>query len=218
MNDVILELKNVWKTYQAGDIEITALKDFSYAFIEGSFNIITGPSGSGKSTLIRVAGLLEKPTKGNVLIKGKNLSNLKERSMSSFVQNEIGFIFQNSNLIPSLNVLENVKLSMNPKDEEHAKKLLQKVEFNKFNKFPHELSFIEEQRVTIARAMINDHSLILADEPTGELHRDEALKIMDLLLDLNKNKNLTIIMATNNNYLSRFGENVVEIIDGTNTI
>jgi putative ABC transport system ATP-binding protein len=215
MND-ILELKNVCKTYHVGNKEIYALKDFTYTFKKGSFNIITGPSGSGKSTFIRVAGLLEKPSKGNVLIKGKDLNLSDEKERASFIQNEIGFVFQNSNLIPSLTVLENLMLPMPSKEAEKAKLLLQKVEFQEFNKFPKELSFEEQQRITIARAMINNHFLILADEPTGELHIDEAVEIIDLLLNLSKKEKLTIIMVTNNNLLSQFGENVIEIIDGTN--
>ncbi len=215
MNDKTLELKNVWKTYITGDAEINALKDFSYAFREGSFNIIMGPSGSGKSTLIRVAGMLEKPTKGNIFIKGKDLTHLSERKMSSFVQNEIGFIFQNSNLISSLNALENIMLSMKHKDIKKAKELLEKVEFDEFNKYPEELSFYKQLKLAIARAMINNHSLILADEPTGELHTDETIKMMNLLLKLCKNENLTIVMATNNSKLREFAENVIEMVDGT---
>lgn len=211
----ILELKNVWKTYYAGDKEIHALKDFNYTFKRGSFNIILGPSGSGKSTFIRVAGLLEKPTKGNILIKGENLNLLGEKERASFIQNNIGFIFQNSNLIHSLNVLENLMISMPSKDAKNAKALLEKVEFHDFNKFPQELSFEEQQRVTIARAMLNNHFLILADEPTGELHTDDASEIMNLLLNLCKKEELTIILATNNKSLSRFGENIIEISDGT---
>jgi putative ABC transport system ATP-binding protein len=210
----ILELKNVWKTYYTGDKETHALKDFNYTFKRGSFNIILGPSGSGKSTFIRVAGLLENPTKGSILINGENLNLLGEKERASFIKNNIGFIFQNSNLIHSLNVLENLMLSMPSKDAENAKNLLKKVEFHEFNKFPQELSFEEQQRVTIARAMINDHFIILADEPTGELHTDEASKIMNLLLDLCKKEELTIILATNNKSLSRFGENILEISDG----
>ena len=213
MNEIILKMENVNKTYKAGDKKVFALKDLSHAFKEGSFNVIIGPSGSGKSTLIRVAGLLEKPTKGKIYIKGNDSTSIKK--INSFIQNNIGFIFQNNNLIPSLNALENVMLSMNSKDSEKAKLLLDMVEFNEFNKYPKELSFVEKQKIAIARALINDHNLILADEPTGELHTDDALKIINLLLDLNKNKKLTIIIATNNNMLSKYGENVIKIIDGT---
>jgi putative ABC transport system ATP-binding protein len=214
MNKIILEMENVYKTYKAGDKEVYALKDFNYSFKEGSFNVILGPSGSGKSTLIRMAGLLEEPTKGKIYINGNDSASIKK--MNSFIQNNIGFIFQNNNLIPSLNALENVMLSMNSKDSERAKLLLDMVEFNEFNKYPNELSFEEKQKIAIARALINDHSLILADEPTGELHTDDAIKMINLLLDLNKNEKLTIIMATNNNMLSKFGENVINIVDGMN--
>ena len=216
MNNFILELKDVWKTYKVGNKEVHALKGFNSSFKEGSFNILLGPSGSGKSTFIRVAGLLEKPTKGNVLIKGRDLNLLGEKERASFIQNEIGFIFQNSNLIPSLNILENVMLSMNSPNKQKAKKLLHKVEFDELNKFPKDISFEEEQRITIARAIVNDHSLILADEPTGELHTDEAFKLMNLLLDLSKKENLTVIMATNNSSLSEFADNLIEISDGIN--
>lgn len=216
MNNNILELKDAWKTYEIGNGRVHALKSFNYAFKEGSFNIIFGPSGSGKSTLIRVSGLLEKPTKGKILINRRDFNHLSEKERASFIRNEIGFIFKNSNLIPSLTVLENVMLHMISSDQERAKEILQRVKFNEFNKFPEELSFKEHQKVTIARSIINSPSLILADEPTGELHTKEANEIMNLLLYLNKEEKITIIMTTNNRSLSKFAENLIEIKDGTN--
>jgi len=214
MNNNILELKDVWKTYEVGSSTVNALKNFDFTFKEGSFNVILGPSGSGKSTLIRVAGLLEKPTKGNILINTKDLNLLSENEIASFIRNEIGFIFKNSNLIHSLTVLENVMLHMISSDRKKAKEILQKVGFNEYDKFPEELSFKDHQRVTIARSIVNNPSLILADEPTGELHTKEANEIINLLLDLNKKEKLTIIITTNNRLLSQFAENLIEINDG----
>ncbi len=218
MNDegdkIILKLIDLWKVYSNGNRVIHALNKVNYSFPEGYFSIINGPSGSGKSTLIRVMGLIEKPTMGHVLIKGDNTVDYSQKKRNSLIRGEIGFVFQGRNLLPPLNALANVTIPMRSPANNLARKLLQRVGFKDYKKFPDEMSFEEQQRVTIARAMTNNHSIILADEPTGDLHTDEAKNIMELLLDLNQSEELTIIMVTNNDKLSEFSGKSVKIVDG----
>ncbi len=213
--NIDFELEDVWKIYKNGDKIIHALSKINYKFKKSSFNIIHGPSGSGKSTLIRLLGLLESPTIGKLLIKGKNIADLPQKKRISLIKNEVGFVFQGSNLIPSINAIENLTLPMINSDTKVAMKILEKVGFDSYNKIPDEMSLEEEQRVSIARALVNNHSIILADEPTGNLHTNEAEKIMKLLQDLNRTEALTVIITTNNSKLSKFDGNLVEMVDGT---
>lgn len=203
-DDVIFELNDVWKIYKNGDKVIHALVDINHSFKRGSFTIIYGPSGSGKSTLISIMALLERPTIGEVLINGENTVDLSVKIRNSIIRNEIGLVFQSSNLIPTLNVLDNLTLPMATSDTSEAKKLLDKVDFYDYNKLPTELSVEEEQRVSIARAMVNNHSIILADEPTGGLHSSSADSIVELLMDLNRNEQLTVVLTTNNKDISKY--------------
>jgi len=210
-----LELLDLWKVYRNGEEIIHALSRINYSFERGSFNLVHGPSGCGKSTLIRVSGLLEKPTMGEVLINGKNTTEMSQKKRNSFIRDEIGFIFKGSNLIPTLNAIENITLPMTSKNTEKAIELLEKVGFSDYKKFPDKMSFEEVQRVSIARAMVNNHSIILADEPTGDLHTGEAEIILKLLLDLNKKEGLTIIITTNNRKLSKHHDMLIDMRDGT---
>jgi putative ABC transport system ATP-binding protein len=209
------ELEDVWKIYKNGDKIIHALSKINYTFKKGSFNIIHGPSGSGKSTLIRLLGLLESPSMGKLCIKGTNTTDLTKKKRLSLIKKEVGFVFKGSNLIPSINAIENLTLPMITSDTQVAMKILEKVGFYSYNKIPDEMSIEEEQRVSIARALVNNHSIILADEPTGNLHTKEAKKILDLLQHLNRTEALTIIITTNNSKLSKFDGNRVEMVDGT---
>lgn len=210
-----IELNDIWKIYKNEDDVIHALSRINCSFKECSFNIIVGPSGCGKSTLIRILGLIETPSLGNVMINCENTSDLPQKIRNSIIRDEIGMVFQSSNLIQTLNAIENLTLPMLSSDNEKAKDLLNKVGFNDYNKYPNEMSIQEEQRVCIARAMVNNHSIILLDEPTGALHSKESFEIMELLLELNKSEGLTIILTTNNKKLSQFDCNMFEMIDGT---
>ena len=214
-NNAHLKLKDVWKIYKDGDKIIHALNRINWSFQKGSFNIIQGPSGSGKSTLIRICGLLEKPSLGKVFINGNNTADFPQNKRNLIIKKNIGLIFQGSNMIPNINAIENLTLPMLSHDNEKAKILLDKVGFNDYKKLPDEMSIEEEQRVSIARAIVNNHSLILVDEPTGDLHTNGAKNIMNLLLHLNKNEGLTVIITTNNNRLSKFDGNMIEMVDGT---
>lgn len=214
-NNNVLEFKDVWKIYQMGDEKINALAGINLNIKNGSFTSIMGPSGSGKSTLLHVGGILDMPTKGTLLMNGKDTSTLSGKEQATFRRNEIGFVFQRFNLMPQLSALENVLLPMIKPDLEKAKELLDKMGLEgKHNKRPSQLSGGEQQRVSIARALINDPSLILADEPTGELDTKNAEVIMGILQDLNKKEGVTIIIVTHNPLAAEFTDEIIEMRDG----
>ncbi|NYB27331.1 MAG: ABC transporter ATP-binding protein [Methanobacteriaceae archaeon] len=214
-NNNVLEFKDVWKIYQMGDEKINALAGVNLNIQKGSFTSIMGPSGSGKSTLLHVGGILDMPTKGTLLMNGKDTSTLSGKEQATFRRNEIGFVFQRFNLMPQLSALENVLLPMIKPDLEKAKELLDKMGLEgKHNKQPSQLSGGEQQRVSIARALINDPSLILADEPTGELDTKNAEVIMGILQDLNKKEGVTIIIVTHNPLAAEFTDEIIEMRDG----
>ena len=214
-NNNVLEFKDVWKIYRMGDEKINALAGVNLNIQKGSFTSIMGPSGSGKSTLLHVGGILDMPTKGTLLMNGKDTSTLSGKEQATFRRNEIGFVFQRFNLMPQLSALENVLLPMIKPDLEKAKELLDKMGLEgKHNKRPSQLSGGEQQRVSIARALINDPSLILADEPTGELDTKNAEVIMGILQDLNKKEGVTIIIVTHNPLAAEFTDEIIEMRDG----
>jgi putative ABC transport system ATP-binding protein len=213
--DNVLEFKDVWKIYQMGDEKINALAGVNLSIKKGSFTSIMGPSGSGKSTLLHVAGILDMPTKGTFLIKGKNTSTLSGREQARFRRKEIGFVFQRFNLFPQLSALENVMLPMIGSDPEKAKEYLNKMGLKeKHAKLPGQLSGGEQQRVSIARALVNNPSLILADEPTGELDSKNAEIIMGILKELNDKEGVTIIIVTHNPLAAEFTDKIIEMRDG----
>lgn len=214
-NNNVLEFKDVWKIYQMGDEKINALAGVNLSIQKGSFTSIMGPSGSGKSTLLHVGGILDMPTKGTLLMNGKDTSTLSGKEQATFRRNEIGFVFQRFNLMPQLSALENVLLPMIKPNLEKAKELLDKMGLEgKHNKRPSQLSGGEQQRVSIARALINNPSLILADEPTGELDTKNAEVIMGILHDLNKKEGVTIIIVTHNPLAAEFTDEIIEMRDG----
>lgn len=211
----VLEFNDVWKTYQMGTEEINALRGISITVTEGSFIAVMGPSGSGKSTLLHLAGLLDTPSKGTVLLNGKNITDYSGNEQAKLRRENIGFIFQRYNLMPQLTALENVMLPMISPDSEKAKELLDKVGLSgKYDRYHTQLSGGEQQRVAIARSLANDPSIILADEPTGELDTENTRKIMRLLKDLNEEKGLTIVVVTHNPIAADFVEKVIKMQDG----
>lgn len=211
----VLEFQDVWKIYQMGDEKINALAGVNLKINESSFTSIMGPSGSGKSTLLHVAGILDMPSKGTLMMNGKNTSTLSSKEQAKFRRNEIGFVFQRFNLLPQLSALENVLLPMIESDPEKAKESMDKMGLEgKYDKLPSQLSGGEQQRVSIARALINDPSLILADEPTGELDTKNAEVIMGILQDLNKKQGVTIIIVTHNPMAAEFADKTIEMRDG----
>lgn len=220
-----IRFENVSKYYKEGDRTFTALIKVSISVEPGEFVAVIGPSGSGKSTFLSIAGALLKPSEGNVIINGTNLSNLKPKELSKLRLEEIGFIFQNSNLVPYLTVLDQllvVKKMKGPitsEDKQYAKELLEKVGLgDKLKNYPDQLSGGERQRTAIARALMNDPSIILADEPTASLDTQRAFEIVELMSHLLKSRNKAIIMVTHDERLLKYCDRVYQMIDGNLTL
>jgi len=219
--ELVLSLKNVSKVYQLGKVELVALKGINLDIYQGDFVTIMGPSGSGKSTLLNLIGCLDSPTKGKVFLKGKDISLMSESQLSQFRGKTIGFIFQEFNLLPQLNALENVALPMvfqevsQEKRREKAKELLTLVELDeRILHQPAELSGGERQRVAIARSFANSPEIIIADEPTGNLDSTTGKKVMEILTDFHKKEGKTMIVVTHDPHIADYSEIIVNIKDG----
>jgi len=215
MNDNVLEFNHVWKTYKMGTEKVKALRGVNLTIKKGSFIAIMGPSGSGKSTLLHLAGILDTPTEGTVLMNGKNIKDYSGNEQAKQRRSDIGFIFQRFNLMPHLTALENVMLPMISPNEEKAKILLDKVGLkDKYKRFQKQLSGGEQQRVAIARALANDPAILLADEPTGELDTQNTKLIMELLKNLNEKDGLTIVAVTHNPLAAEYANEIIKMQDG----
>ena len=210
----ILEIKEVWKTYKMGAEEINALQGVNFKLEENSFLAVMGPSGSGKSTLLHLAGILDLPSRGEVILQGKNVKELSSKKQAKLRRTKIGFVFQRFNLLSQLTAEENVMLPMIKPDKEKARKILDRVGLEgKYDRLPTQLSGGEEQRVAIARSLANDPLLILADEPTGELDTANSRMIMDLLTNLNQ-EGMSIIIVTHDPMAAEYAHKTVEMRDG----
>ena len=219
-NDNIIELKDVCRYYQLGDAQIKALCDVDLQIKRGDFLAIVGPSGSGKSTMMNLVGALDLSSHGDIFLDGQNIEHLPESELAQIRGKKIGFVFQTFNLIPTLNVIENIALPMIfhgvGKEErmKRAEEIVREVSLShRKNHLPKELSGGERQRVAIGRALANDPEVILADEPTGNLDSKTGMEIINLFLDLNK-KGKTIILVTHNLNLIKYAQKVLKISDG----
>lgn len=217
--DVIIT-QNISKTYGRPPLQVFALRETNLQIKQGDYIAIIGPSGSGKSTLMNLLGCLDKPSSGKIFIDGKDVSLLNENELARIRREKIGFIFQKYNLIPTLNALENVELSMGFAGVDSqlrtakAKKLLEMVELSKrMTHKPSEMSGGEQQRVAIARALANDPSIILADEPTGNVDTKSGENIMNILEEVNR-RGETIIVVTHNLAIAQRAKRVLRIQDG----
>jgi len=216
-----VQCKNLWKIYNAGTpAEVQALRNVNLRVKKGEFVSIVGRSGSGKSTLLNMIGALDIPTKGSVFIDGVDISTLDDNQLAGIRSKKIGFVFQSFNLINSMTSLENVILPMifkgmsGKQRMEKAKRLLEKVGLEKkFHARPNEMSGGENQRVSIARALANDPTFMLADEPTGNLDSKNGKNIMDILKKLNKD-DITIIIVTHDQRIAREAHRIVRMTDG----
>jgi len=220
MKNEVIVTKDLTKTYGKGDIQVHALKNANINIKQGDYIAIIGPSGSGKSTLMNLLGCLDRPSSGKLFIDNTDISKLSENQLAKIRREKIGFIFQKYNLIPTLNALENVSLSMSfagikTKDRMiKAEKLLGMVDLIKRKKHkPSELSGGEQQRVAIARSLANDPTIILADEPTGNVDTKGGNKIMDILEDINK-KGETVIIVTHDPNIAKRAKRILRIQDG----
>ena len=218
MNDInVIEIQGLKKSYE--NRQITALSGIDLKIKEGEFVSIIGPSGSGKSTLLNMIGALDTPDEGTINVAGTDLT--RKEDLSKFRSDEIGFVFQLHNLIPNLTVLENVQIPLieTPLSDENMEKraldLLKSVNLeNKINQKPTKLSGGERQRVAIARALVNHPSIILADEPTGSLDSKTQDIILDLLKDVHKKENVTLIIVTHSPYVANMADRSITVLDG----
>jgi putative ABC transport system ATP-binding protein len=217
-----INFNHVSKYYQQGSNQVVALNDVSLSVEQGEFVAVVGPSGSGKSTLLSIAGVLLQASEGEVNLNGKVISDLKEKDLSKFRLEEIGFILQTSNLIPYLNVLDQLLVvkrmagKVTKSDIESAKEILQNLGLEaKMKKFPEHLSGGERQRTAIARAFMNDPSIILADEPTASLDTQRAHEVVQLIAKEVKSRNKAAIMVTHDERMLEYCDKVYRMEDGT---
>jgi putative ABC transport system ATP-binding protein len=220
--ELMLKVKNLSKKFQSGETVVSAVNNISLSIPDGVFASIIGKSGSGKSTLLSLLGALDKPTAGSIDVDGQDISRFSDRKLIRYRRDKIGFVFQGYNLVPNLTALENVMLPMEfagvkaSERRDRAKKLLREVGFteDKFYRKPGKLSGGEQQRVAIARALANKPNLILADEPTGNLDSATGKIIIELLKDLAKTENTTIIAVTHDQGIADQTEVTFRLKDG----
>ncbi|MFT7616246.1 MAG: putative ABC transport system ATP-binding protein [Candidatus Woesearchaeota archaeon] len=221
MNKIVIELKDVVKEYQMGDVTVSALNGVSLQVKKGEFVSIVGKSGSGKSTLVNQIGCLDTPTRGTVFLDSQNIAKLSESNLAQIRGRKIGFIFQTFNLMPTLSVYENIALPLifqgtsEESMQKQAQKVIKLVDLeDRSDHKPSELSGGQRQRVAIARALVNDPEVVLADEPTGNLDSKTGFSIMEFLLHLNKKENVTIIMVTHDDDLAKWADRTIILSDG----
>jgi len=221
MLEPVIELKNVWKIYEMDKVKVTALEDVSLKIYKGDFICIIGPSGSGKSTLMHIMGTLDRPTKGKMMLNSKDVSKYNDSELANVRGKEIGFVFQQFNLIPTLTARENVELPMifqNIPSSERRKKseeLLKQVGLShRMDHLPNEMSGGEKQRVAIARALANDPLVVFADEPTGNLDSKTGKEIMMLLSHLSEKHGKTLVIVTHDSDLAEGISKRIRIKDG----
>ncbi|WP_313132285.1 ABC transporter ATP-binding protein [Anaerocolumna sp.] len=216
---IILETNNLKKYYGTGENVVKALDGVNIQVENGSFVAIVGTSGSGKSTLLHMLGGLDRPTEGSVVVDGKDIFSLKEEELTIFRRRKIGFVFQNYNLVPVLNVYENIVLPIeldgNKIDNSYVNKIIQTLGLEqKLQNLPNNLSGGQQQRVAIARALASKPAIILADEPTGNLDSKTSLDVIGLLKVTSKQFGQTIVMITHNEEIAQMADYIIHIEDG----
>jgi putative ABC transport system ATP-binding protein len=221
MSEYVLEAKDITKVYEAGENRVVALSDVDLPVERGEFVSIMGPSGSGKTTLLSILGCLDKPTSGQVIIDGLDVTTTREAGLPKVRAEKVGFIFQTFNLIPTLTALENVELPMERgkipkgKRKDRALKLLKSVGLeDKADRKPNRLSSGEQQRVAIARALANGPAIILADEPTGNLDSKTGREIVQLLRKLCREEGRTVILVTHDKQMASLSNRMLFLRDG----
>lgn len=221
MEQPAIKFENVWKIYKLGRVEVPALRGLNIEIKRGEHVAIMGPSGSGKSTFLHLAGALDRPTRGRVLIEGRDPSKMSDEELSRLRNELIGFVFQTFNLIPRLTALENVMLPLAIKGvngEERMRRAKEALEMvglaHRMNHRPIELSGGEQQRVAIARAIVTSPRIILADEPTGNLDSASAAEVVGLLTRLNRELGVTLVVVTHNPETAAPAKRIVRMRDG----
>ncbi|RYY96091.1 MAG: ABC transporter ATP-binding protein [Chitinophagaceae bacterium] len=216
----MIQIKDLEKIYRTEDVETVALNKLSLEVGEGEFVSVMGPSGCGKSTLLNILGLLDDPDSGSFLFNGTEVAHFNERKRAELRKRNIGFVFQNFNLIDELSVFENVELPLiylGVKGADRRKRVedvLDKMQImHRRNHYPQQLSGGQQQRVAVARAVVNNPKLILADEPTGNLDSSNGNEVMQLLTDLNE-QGTTIVMVTHSEHDARYSHRIIRMLDG----
>ena len=220
----LFEVKNLFKNYSLNKTSIEVLKGVNLKINKGEFLVIAGPSGSGKTTLLNIMGCIDKPSRGEVFVDGQQIINMTPNELADVRAQKIGFVFQNYNLIPTLSALENVQTALVPQgiskadSEKRALAALESVSLaDRATHLPTELSGGQQQRVAIARALVKNPDVILADEPTGNLDEQTRDQIIDLLVDLNKNQEITIILVTHDSSVAKRANKNLHIGNGVVT-
>jgi putative ABC transport system ATP-binding protein len=218
----LLEVKKISKTYGTGEAAVNALKNVNFSIPKGEFVAIVGESGSGKSTLLNMIGALDTPTSGKVLIDGNDIFSMKDEKLTIFRRRNIGFVFQAFNLIPELNVEQNITfpvlLDYKKPDQAYVEEILTVLSLkDRRNHLPRQLSGGQQQRVAIGRALITRPMLILADEPTGNLDSQNSSEVISLLKTASKRYQQTIIMITHNRSIASAADRVLQVSDGVLT-
>ncbi len=216
----IMEIQDAWKIYRMGEFDVPALQGIDLAIKKGEFVAITGPSGCGKSTMLNMIGCMDKPTRGKVMLENKDVSEYKSNELARVRGKKIGFIFQTFNLYPTLTTIANIQLPMRIHEfpeseiEETANRLLGTVGLaERGNHFPSQLSGGQQQRVAIARALATSPSILLADEPTGNLDTKSGGEVMEVFKRLNS-EGLTIVMITHDMKIAGYAGRIVKMLDG----
>ena len=215
----VIEIQDVKKTYQMGDMQVAALDGVSFQVEQGEMVAITGPSGSGKSTLMNIIGCLDTPTSGSYVLDGVDVSKMSDDAQADVRNQKIGFVFQQFNLLPRTPAIDQVELPMvyagAPDRHQRAAQALQAVGLGeRLYHRPNELSGGQQQRVAIARALVNNPSIILADEPTGNLDSKSGAEIMNIFKSLNRDKGMTVILVTHDPSIATQAEHVIRVRDG----
>jgi putative ABC transport system ATP-binding protein len=221
MDDALIQVENLWKVYDLGDVSVTALADVTLDVVRGEFTAIMGASGSGKSTFMNLVGCLDRPTRGRYRLDGVDVSTLGSDERAEIRNRKLGFVFQNFNLISRTSALENVELPLFygdlPLAEQRvrAREALRTVGLaDREHHLPNQLSGGQQQRVAIARALVNRPPLILADEPTGNLDTRTSIEILEVFRELNRSQGITILLVTHEPDIASFARRVITFRDG----
>jgi putative ABC transport system ATP-binding protein len=221
MSEIAIEVRELTKTYSREEFSVTALDGISLSIPKGDFVALMGPSGSGKSTLLHLVAAMDMPTAGEVKVLGSRFESMKDRELARWRNAHVGFVFQFFNLIPVLTALENVALPLNlttlsyAEKQKHAKTALNLVGLgDRMDHLPHQLSGGQQQRVAVARALVTDPDLILADEPTGNLDASSAQEVLVLLQQLHREFEKTIVMVTHDSHATQFASRTLHLEKG----
>lgn len=211
-----VKLENVSKIYGSKEVKIIAVDEISFRIKKGEFVVVVGPSGAGKTTVLNILGGMDKATSGNVWIDGKNIAKYTDRQLTGYRREDIGFVFQFYNLVPTLTVYENVALVKEiAPDALDPKKMIEEVGLtDHLNNFPSELSGGEQQRVSIARALAKNPKILLCDEPTGALDSETGVLVLKLLLSMARNYGKTIVIVTHNQSIAKMADVVIRVKNG----